>query len=90
MVDADAATRNLLSQRFGRIERPAIAFPTDRYTVERKKFMARETGCDPTVQHKIVKVGADVRCEIYTKLVNVLKHQYFGTHTSRSCREDER
>lgn len=56
VVDANGATRRLLSERLGRFEAPAIPFPTDRYTVERKEFMSRQTGCDPTVQHKIIKV----------------------------------
>lgn len=59
VVDADGATRRLLSERLGRFEAPAIPFPTDRYTVERKEFMSRQTGCDPSVQHKIVKVSSN-------------------------------
>lgn len=56
VVDANGATRRLLEERLGRFEVPAIPFPVDRYTVERKEFMSRQTGCDPTVQHKIIKV----------------------------------
>lgn len=56
VVDANGATRRLLEERWRRLEAPAIAFPVDRYTVERKEFMSRQTGCDPNVQHKIIKV----------------------------------
>ena len=56
VVDANGATRRLLEERWGRFEAPAIPFPVDRYTVERKEFMSRQTGCDPNVQHKIIKV----------------------------------
>eukprot|EP00752_Nemacystus_decipiens_P006497 g5850.t1 len=55
VVDANGATRRLLEERWGRFEAPAIPFPVDRYTVERKEFMSRQTGCDPNVQHKIIK-----------------------------------
>lgn len=56
MVDANGTTRRLLQERLGRFEAPTIPFPVDRYSVERKEFMSRQTGCDPTVQHKIIKV----------------------------------
>lgn len=64
VVDANGATRRLLEERWGRFEAPAIPFPVDRYTVERKEFMSRQTGCDPNVQHKIIKVdGYQSECE---------------------------
>ncbi|CAM9908023.1 unnamed protein product, partial [Hapterophycus canaliculatus] len=63
VVDANGATRRLLSERLGRFEAPAIPFPTDRYSVERKEFMSRQTGCDPTVQHKIIKNDMKVFAE---------------------------
>lgn len=56
VVDASGATRRLLQDRLGRYEAPAIPFPIDRYSEERKEFMSRQTGCDPNVQHKIIKV----------------------------------
>lgn len=56
MVDSNGATRRLLRERYGRVEASAIPFPVDRYSVDRKEFMSRQTGCDPTVQHKIIKV----------------------------------
>lgn len=56
VIDADRATRRFLKERLGRVEAPAIPFPTDRFTVQRKEFMSRETGCDSTVRHGIVKV----------------------------------
>lgn len=65
VVDANGATRRLLEERWGRFEAPAIPFPVDRYTVERKEFMSRQTGCDPNVQHKIIKVrGCHLSCAI--------------------------
>ncbi|CAM9201006.1 unnamed protein product [Choristocarpus tenellus] len=55
IVDANKATRLLLEQNLGRKEEPAIPFPLDRYSEERKTFMSHETGCDPNINHKIVK-----------------------------------
>ncbi|CAN0551441.1 unnamed protein product, partial [Ectocarpus sp. 12 AP-2014] len=63
VVDANGTTRRLLQERLGRFEAPAIPFPVDRYSVERKEFMSRQTGCDPTVQHKIIKNDMKVFAE---------------------------
>ncbi|CAN0206559.1 unnamed protein product, partial [Laminaria digitata] len=63
VVDSNGATRRLLRERYGRVEASAIPFPVDRYSVERKEFMSRQTGCDPTVQHKIIKNDMKVFAE---------------------------
>ena len=42
-------TRNYLTTEMGLQVPNDEVTPDDRYTVERKEFMSRETGCDPTV-----------------------------------------
>jgi len=56
ITDANNSTRKYLEEVCGRDPLPAaIPFPYDVYEADRKAFMSRETGMDPTVSHNILK-----------------------------------
>ncbi|CAM9270260.1 unnamed protein product [Chrysoparadoxa australica] len=53
VVDANQFTRKYLEDKLGREVLPGMPVPTDQYEEDRRQFMSRETGSDPTVNHKI-------------------------------------
>jgi len=55
LISCNSATKRFLEEKLGRAPIQSLPYPVDRFEMDRREFMARETGCEVDARHNVRK-----------------------------------